>query len=488
MYTDRRAAGKCRVVFASLLSLSLLMPAAAQVTSIDQIRYSPLPPQQIPRPERIVLPNGMIVMLLENHELPTIDAVAMIRTGARLEPTEKAALSEVTGEVLRTGGTTRMSSSEIDDFLDGRAARIESLIDQDFGRVTMESLKADFPEVFKVFADILRRPIFAEDQLQVVKKLAMSGVARQNDSQRDILDREFKRVVYGKDSPYSRFPTFASITSITRQDLVDWHQTYYHPNRIVLGLVGDFERSEVLKLAKAAFGDWPAGPAVNNTEVSHKKEPTPGVYFVEKNDVPQSAIMMGGLGILNSNPDYYAVEVMNQVMAGGFGSRFFTSIRTSKSLSYVVFAEVGGDWDHAGITQMFLSTKTESTSEGIEALLEQASKMIATPPSDAEVSTAKQTILNSFIFRYDTKRKILNQQLLYEYYGYPLDWLSRYRAGVEAVTPEQVRAAAAKYLQPDQFAIVVVGPSSGTGKPLSTFGPVTKIDITIPPPPASARP
>jgi zinc protease len=476
--------------FAGLLSLILLLPAAAaaQVAKVDQLHYPPLPAQRIPLPERVVLKNGMVVMLLEDHELPIIDAVALIHTGQRLEPTAKSGLAEITGEVLRTGGTARMTGAQLDDFLDGKAAHIESVIEEDFGRVRMDSLKADFPEVLKAFADVLRRPAFAEDQLQVVKNLAMSGVARQNDNQKDLLFREFKRAVYGKDSPYSRFPTFASIASVQRQDLVAWHQTYFQPNRIVLGLVGDFRRDEALKLVEAAFGDWPRGPAIKDPETPYRKEPAPGVYYVEKNDVPQSAIVMGELGIINRNPDFYAVEVMNRVMAGSFASRLFINIRTGKGLAYTVFGEVGGEWDHVGLTHMLLTTKTQSTAEAIEALLEQARNMTAEPPTDDEVAKTKQAILNSFFFRYDSKRKILNQQVDYEYYGYPLDWLSRYRKGIESVTPEQVRAVAARYIHPERFAIVVVGPSAGTDKPLSTFGRVTPIDITIAPPPPAARP
>ena len=462
--------------------------AAAQVTGLAQLHYPPLPPQQIPQPERIVLKNGMVVMLIEDHELPLVDAVALIHTGSRLESTEKSGLAEITGTVLLTGGTERMTGAQIDDFLDGKAAHIDTTIDEDFGQATMDSLKADFPEVLKVFADVLRRPVFAEDQLQVVKNLAMGGVARQNDNQREILFRELKRAVYGKDSPYSRFPTFASIAGVRRQDVVAWHRAYFQPNRIVLGLVGDFRRDEALKLVEGAFGDWPRGPERNDPEVPYRQQPSPGVYYVEKNDVTQSAIAMGGLGIVNRNPDYYAIEVMNRVMAGSFSSRLFSSIRTGKSLSYMVFGEVGSEWDHAGVTQMFMSTKTQTTGEGIEALLEQAKDMTTVPPTDAEVAKTKQAILNSFLFEHDSKRKILEQELFYEYYGYPLDWLARYRNGIEAVTPAQVRAVAAKYIHPDQFAIVVVGPAKGLDKPLSTFGPVTPIDITIPPLPPAVRP
>ncbi len=491
MRTERRAASVTPAALAGLLGwalLALILPAVAagQATSLSQLHYPPLPPQQIPQPERVVLKNGMVVMLLEDHELPLVEAVALIHTGSRLEPTAKSSLAEITGTVLLTGGTERMTGAQIDDFLDGKAAHIETTIEEDYGRATMDSLKADFPEVLKVFADILRRPVFAEDQLQIVKNLAMGGVARQNDSQREILFREFKRAVYGKDSPYSRFPTFASVAGVTRQDVVAWHKEYFQPNRIVLGLVGDFRREEALKRVEAAFGDWPAGPPAKDADVPYKQQPTPGVYHVEKDDVTQSAIVMGGLGIVNRNPDYYALEVMNKVMAGSFSARLFSNIRTAKSLTYTVFGEVGGEWDHAGITQMFMNTKTQTTGEGIEALLQEAKDMVAKPPTDAEVAKAKQAMRNSFIFEHDSKRKILEQQLFYEYYGYPLDWLARYLAGVEAVTPAQVRAVAAKYLHPDQFTIVVVGPSQGLDKPLSTFGPVTPVDITIPPPPGAA--
>jgi len=489
MRTDRRAPGKTLKALAGLAGLALLLPAlgVAQATKVSQLKFPPLKQLSIPQPERVVLKNGLVVMLIEDHELPLVDAAMMVHTGQRLEPTSKSGLAEITGEMLRTGGTTRMSSAELDDFLDGKAAHIESTIEEEYGRVTMDCLKGDFAEVLKIYADVLRRPAFAEEQLKVVKSLAMSGVARQNDSQQDILFREFKRVIYGRESPYSRFPTFASIMGVQRQDLVDWHQTYFHPDRMVLGLVGDFNRDEVLKLVEEAFGDWPRGPERNDPETPYDKTFKPGVYYVEKNDVPQSSIIIGELGVMNNNPDYYALEVMNKVMAGGFYSRLFSNIRSGKALTYTVFGEVGGEWDHPGTTQLYLSTKAQTTGEAIEALLDQARKMTTVPPTDEEVRKRKNAILNAFVFQVDSKRKILNQQMVYEFYGYPLDWLSRYRAGIEAVTPEQVRAAAAKYLHPDRFAILVVGPSKGTDKPLSTFGPVTQVDITIPPPPAAGK-
>jgi zinc protease len=210
----------------------------------------------------------------------------------------------------------------------------------------------------------------------------------------------------------------------------------------------------------------------------------PGVYFVEKPDVTQSAIAMGHAGIRRDHPDYYAVEVMNQVLSGSFASRLFSNVRSRKGLAYSVSGGVGSQWDHEGVFQMWLTTKVETTGAAIEALVEEARNLTAKPPSDAEVAKAKEGILNSFVFNSDSRAEILAQQLLYEYFGYPLDWLERYRAGVEAVTSEEVRAAAAEHVHPDRLAILVVGPAEGQDKPLSEFGTVIAVDITIPPPPA----
>jgi zinc protease len=197
---------------------------------------------------------------------------------------------------------------------------------------------------------------------------------------------------------------------------------------------------------------------------------------------------MGSLGILRSNPDYCAVELMNQVLSGSFASRLFANVRTKKGLAYAVFGQVGDSWDHPGLTTLFMSTKTETTGAGIDSLLEEARNMTAQPPTDDEVERARKGLLSSFVFKFDSKRKILSQQLSFEFYGYPLDWLATYLKGIQTATPAQVRAAAAKYLHPEQFSIFVVGPAKGTDKPLSTYGKVTPIDITIAPPGAGGRP
>ncbi len=476
---------KRRLVFTLgvLLTAMLLAPVTvAQVTSADDIVYPPLPDVDVPQPKRFELDNGMVVIMLEDHELPLIDVQALIGTGSQWEPADKIGLADLAGRVLRSGGTQKMASDALDDFLEDHAASIESTIGVVNGNLRMSSLRDDFPEMLRVFSDVLRLPAFEEDKIDVAKNETVSGLSRQNDDAGQIAGREFRELIYGSDSPYARQETYATIDNISRDDLVAWHAKYYHPNRVILGLVGDFDSKEALAEVKEVFGSWAKGPTIDHGEVAYNKNANPGVFFVEKNDVTQSNIRLGHLGIQRDNPDYYAVDMMNQVLGGSFAARLFTRVRSQKGLAYNVNGSVGSRWDHPGVFQLAMSTKTETTAAGIDALLEELDNMISEPPTDEEVAKAKSGVLNSFVFRADSASEILSQQLTYEYFGYPLDWQQRYREGIEAVTTAEVRDAAKKYLHRDRLTFLVVGPKEGTDRPLSDFGEVQEVDITIPEP------
>ncbi|MGH9464992.1 MAG: M16 family metallopeptidase, partial [Thermoanaerobaculia bacterium] len=380
----------------------------------------------------------------------------------------------------RSGGTATMASDALDDFLENRAASIEAGIGIDSGSASMSCLAADLPTVLRAFADVLRRPVFEPAKIEVAKAQLRSAIARQNDDPQDVLFREFGEIVYGAESPYARTETFASIDAVTRDDLLAWHQRFYHPNNVVLGVVGDFERDALLALVDAAFGDWPAGPSTPAFEGGLAAGHPAGVFVVARDDVNQSSIAMGHLGMRRDAPDYYAVQVLNELFSGSMASRLFAEVRTRQGLAYAVSGGVGSDWDHPGLVRLFMTTKTETTARGIAALLTEARRLGSEPPSDEEVAKAKQSILAAFVFNSDSTRKVMGQQLTYELFGYPLDWLSRYAAGIQAVTVEEVRRAASERLQPEDFSILVVGPEAGRDRPLDEFGPVTAVDITIP--------
>jgi zinc protease len=442
-------------------------------------KLKPALPQFKPQePTRIQFPNGMVVFLQEDHELPLIDGTARIRGGSREIPGTKAGMISIYSEVWRTGGTTTKTGDQLDDMLEARAAKVETGGGVDSTSISLSSLKGDFDTVFEAFVDVLRNPAFREDKLELAKQQIDTGISRRNDEIDDIAGREAAKLGYGTDSPYARVPEYWTVNAVTRQDLVDWHKRTVHPNNIILGLVGDFDSKVMEAKLRKAFGDWPKGPAVESAKVEIK-EAKPGIYFVEKEDVNQSTIKFVSLGIRRDNPDYYATRVMNELFGGGFSSRLFSNIRTKQGLAYSVGGGLGASYDHPGLFSLSMGTKSGTTAQAIDALNKEIVGLVKDPGSPEEVQKAKDSILNSFIFEFDSKEKILSERMAYEFYGYPADFLERFRAGIEKTTPADVARVVKKYVDGRQFAILVVGKSTDFDRALKTFGEVHPIDITI---------
>src|SRR6266478_1722785 len=462
--------------------VAMICGAAAQTAEWQQIKVPPLPAFHPQEPKRVELPNGMVIFLQEDHELPLIDGIARIRGGVRSEPANKVGLVEIYSEVWRTGGTKTQTGDQLDDYLEIRAAKVESGSNVDSTTLSWSSLKTDFDDVFKVFAELLREPEFREDKVDLAQREAFDAISRRNDDVGGIAVRESTKLAYGAQNPYARVPEYATIAAITRQDLLDWHRAYTHPNNIILGFVGDFDSAQLEATLRDAFGSWEKGPAAKAPEIQFASG-KPGYYLVKKEDVNQTSIRMVGLGTTRDNPDYYAIEVFNEAFGGGFSSRLFKSVRTEQGLAYGVGGGVGTRFDHPGILQFYVSTKSASTVEAIQALYAQIDKLKTNPITDAEVLKAKDSILNAFVFNFDTPDKVLRERMAYEYYGYPADFLERYRAGIEKITAADVARVWPKYLHKDELAVLVAGKPADFDKPLTTLGAVTDVDITIPAPP-----
>jgi zinc protease len=407
-----------------------------------------------------------------------------IRGGSRDEPADKAGLTDIYGEVWRTGGTKSKTGDQLDDELEMIAAKVETGADLDSTSISWDSLKGDFDRTFAVVMDLLKNPEFREEKIGLAKNQLNTGIARRNDDVMGIANREANRLGYGPDSAYARMTEYDTVSAVTRDDLVKWHATYVHPNNIIVGVIGDFDAKAMEKKLKATLGGLEKGPAAMKPDYAMNPA-TPGVYFVAKDDVTQSQIRMVHSGIQRDNPDYYSVEVMNEVFGGGFAARLFSNIRTKKGLAYMVGGGVVSSYDHDGLFLLRMGTKNETVGQAIDALYEEIDKIQNEPITAAEVEKAKDAIRNSFIFRYDSKAKVLRQRLLLEFYGYPADFLTKYRAAIDKVTAAEVEAVAKKYIKKDQLAVLVVGKAADFDKSLDTYGEVTTLDITIPEPGAS---
>jgi zinc protease len=475
------------LVFAIVLLLLLLAnpavgqtkTAPSQPSSWKQIPIPPLHPFHPQEPRRVELPNGLVIFLQEDHELPLIDGVIRIRGGRRDEAADKAGLEDIYADAWRTGGTKSKTGDELDDFLEMRAARVEAVPGIDSTSLSWSSLKEDFDQVLPVVVDLLENPEFRQNKIDLSKEQLVSLIARRNDDVEQIAQREAARLAYGRDNPYARIPETYTVAAITRDDLVQWHQRTVAPNNMILGVAGDFDSAAMERKLRDLFGRLPKGqPFVSANVAFH--DPAPGVYLIEKNDVNQSTIEMVDLGIERRNPDYYAVEVMNELFGGGFSSRLFVNLRTRQGLAYNVGGGIGAGYDHPGISRFVIATKSGSTATAIEGMKQQIDELLKSGVTQDEVQRAKDSILNSFIFSFDSKEKVLAERMAYEFYGYPADFLERYRAGIEKVTIADVDRVARKYVHPEKLATLVVGNAKDFDRDLAAFGKVTPIDISIP--------
>ena len=469
-------------LFCFLLLLAAFSPA--QVVPWNKVQAPPLPAFKPQQPVRVQLPNGMVIFLQEDHELPLISATARIRGGSVYEPASKTGLTDLYGEVWRTGGTKSKTGDQMDDFLEARAAKIEADAQPDSTTLSLDCLKGDFDAVFDMFLDLLHNPEFRADKLELAKEQMYTEISRRNDSVNSIVHRESRIIAYGKDNPYAREPEYTTVAAVTREDLLNWHQQYMYPNNIIFGITGDFDPKAMQAKLEQVFGTWQKGPEAKRPDIKFS-EPKPGLYFIQKGDVNQSTIGMLDLGIERSNPDYFAVSVMNEIFGGGFSSRLFNNIRSKLGLAYNVGGGVGYGWDRPGLTNIEMQTKSATTVEGIQALDNEIEDLHKNGATAEELQRAKDDILNSFIFQFDTPEKVLREKMAYEFYHYPADFLERYRTEVEKVTADDVTRVARKYVRKERMAVLVLGNDAEFGKPLSTLGPVQKVDIAIPPPPAS---
>lgn len=462
-----------------ILTALFAFSAVAQVTSVGDLKTPPLRKFSTPQPKRIALPNGMVIFLQEDHELPLIKGRATIRGGARDVPSDKVGLLAIYSQSWRTGGTASKTGDQLDEFLDARAARVETGGSTDSTTVGLDVLKADFDTVLPIWVEILRKPELRQEKIDLAKTQANTGISRRNDEPGGILGRETMKLGYGADSPYARHSEYATIASITRDDLLAFHKRTVHPNNIILSFIGDFDTAKLEKRLRDSFGSWPRGPQVAKPTVAINGA-KPGVYFVAKDDVTQANIAMVHPGIERNNPDYYALTVMNDVLGGGFSGRLMQKLRSEKGLTYGVGGSVGANWDYPGLFRVQMATKSGTTLESIDALKGEVTRLVSAPVTAEEMSLAKESILNAFVFTMDTRDKALNQQVLLELYGFPKDYFVKYPSMIEKVTAADVERVAKTYVHPDRLAVLVVGNQKDFEKPLASLGDVTTIDITIP--------
>jgi len=436
-----------------------------------------------PVADRYQLPNGMVVFLLEDHELPLIDLSMTLRVGDIHEPAEKAGLADATASVMRSGGSVKYPGDKLDEILEDMAASVSVGIGTDSGSASLSTLKEDFDKGLQILVDVLRNPAFPDDKIDLHLTQARTAVSKRNDSPNSIIGREFKKALYGKDSPYAKHTDYATLSKIDRKTMLDFHSKYFHPNMFIMGIVGDFKKDEMLEKIKKAFSDWPmkevALPAVKQISTKHSKR----VIFIDRPKINQTTFSMGHvIDIRRDNPEYAAIQMLNEILSGGMSARMFTEVRTKKGLAYSVWGHAAVNYDRPGSFYCTALTRNEQALESVDAVKEELTKVIAKGVTPEELAIARDSILNSFVFNFDTPSKVIGRQITYEFYKYPTDFAEKLLEQIKKVTVDEVNAVARKYLDPDNMVLLGVGNSAEIeeAKSFKSIKDVQILDVTIP--------
>jgi len=468
--------------FVAIVTLAAASLAAQQLPSYKDLKYPPLRQVHVPEPAVFTLSNGMRVFLLEDHELPLIHGLALIHTGNLFDPPDKHGLADLTAEVLRSGGTRTKTGDQIDEQLENLAASVESGMEETSASMSFSGLKDTGDDVLQTFKELITEPEFRQDKLDLAISQARSAISRRNDDASGIGDRELMSILYGRDTPYGWQVEYADLARIHRLDLIRFYQRYYFPKNIMLAVYGDFSTAQMRDKLEKLFGTWvaqqPAVPAFPPVTA----KPAPGVYLVEKPEVTQTFFAIGELGGTLRDKDYPALQVAANILGQGFSSRLVSQIRTKLGYAYDVSAAWAANYNHPGTFRISGSTKSASTTESLQAIRVEIEKLRTTEVSPQELDTAKQAVLNSFVFFFDSPAKTLNRVMRYEYFGYPKDFLFQYQKAIAEVTRADVMRAAKEHFLPDNLTIVAVGNPKEFGKPLTILGKVHELDVSIPEP------
>jgi zinc protease len=430
----------------------------------------------IPKAERVVLECGMPVYLLRDTELPIISITAMVHTGSIYDPATESGLAGFTGNAMRSGGAGGLAPEKIDEELEFMASSVESGITEDMGTVSLTSLTRNFGRTLQIFRDVLLRPDFNEKRFELVRKHMIEGLRRQNDDPKEIAGREITRAIYAG-HPLGMVPTFASVNAITRQDAIKFHRRYFRIDNMILSVSGDFNRNDMIRELNIIFGKKQAMTPLDLEKITQPAHTFKPEILYARKAVSQTVIRMGHLGLTKDNPDVYAVRILDYILGGSFTSRLTMEIRTNQGLAYNVDSHFDIGRLFTGTFIAETETKAESTAKAIGLMKGIISGMTKEEVSDQELKSARDYIINSFMFGFTSPAAVVTQRARLEFYGYPDTYLETYRDNIAHVTKRDVLSAARKYLRPDAFKIVVVGDAGKFEKPLTAFGVVQELDL-----------
>ncbi len=409
-----------------------------------------------PLGKRIVLENGMVLLLSEKHELPVVTVNMAIKAGSVVEPADKPGLASITASLL-TQGTTKRTADQISREIDFIGGSLSVSGGDDFASANLHVLKKDIGTGFDLLADVLMHPVFDQKEIDRKVKETLAQIRQSKDEPEVIAGEAFSKAVFGA-HPYGRTndDVAAYLPRITRQDIDDFYARRYGPNDCIVAVVGDVTEKEILALLREKFSGWKPAEKADPPHAGPPAIRSLNVRKMDKN-ITQANIAMGEVGISRENPDFYAVVVMNYILGGGgFSSRLMDNIRDNRGLAYDVHSGFDAKKE-PGAFRVWTQTKNESANEAIDEVFKELKRIRTEPVSDKELADAKAYLTGSFPLRMDTSAKIAGMLTSIEIYNLGLDYPQRYASLLNAVSKDDVQRVAKKYIDTDHMVIVVLG-------------------------------
>ena len=448
------------------VAFALPFPALAEASGIparpEQLSYKPF---VFDAPDgdkyRHELPGGVVAYVVEDHALPLVKLQATFRTGAFREGANETGLAAMTAAMMRQGGTAKLTPEEFDQKADFLAAMVSSSAGPTSATAALDVITPALGEGLDLFFDMLRNPRFDAARLDVQKSTALEEMKQRNDDAEDIAGREWSFLTRGETHYSSRRMTQSSLEAISREKLIEFHRRTWGPEHLVLAVSGDVDTAKILGELRKRFAGWksgdpnapwpPAGPGVT---------PPSGLFHVEK-DIPQGKVTIGELGIQwksYSDPEPYALMVMNDILGGGgFTARLMKRVRSDEGLAYGVYSQFGIGTFWPGLFEIGFASKNPTVALATRIVLEEVDKIRTGTVSEEELRVSKSSFIDTFPRTFEspaaTARTFANDEVI----GRPHSYWTDYRRQIEAVTAGNVRAAAAKHLDPAQLAMLVVG-------------------------------
>ena len=404
--------------------------------------------------QREVLPNGTVLLFSEKRAVPIVTVSMLIQAGSVLDPADKPGVANLVA-TLMTQGTKTRTAPQINEAIEFLGGSLSVEAAQETATVSLSVLSKDLDMGLDLMADVLLNPVFSPADVQRKIQEVVAGIKRDQEDPGTVSWQAFMALVYGP-HPFGRpvEGTEASVPTISRDDLVRFHGEHYRPNKAILAVVGDVSLTDLKQKLAAKLGSWQPG----GVDVPPPPAPAPLSQRVVKTiqrEVTQANINFGHLGITRDNPDFYAVQVMNYLLGGGFSSYLVSTIREEKGWAYDVGSSFGAG-KIAGEFSVSMQTKNEVADQAIDAALAEIRRIRDTPVKADDLKDAKAYLTGSFPLRLDTSSKIAAMLASIGFYGLGLDYVDRYPTLINAVTAADIRRVARKYLDPDKYALAVV--------------------------------